>query len=319
MANATVQNIGQVNQAGDTRALFLKLFSGEVLTSFEKHCVMLDKHSVRTISNGKSAQFPVIGRMPDAAYHAAGAEIVGQNIAHAEKVLTVDGLLINHVFIPDIDEAMAHFDVRSKYSHMMGQKLSQTFDAHVMRETILAARAAAAITGEDGGFTIADDGLKNAVDATRATAFIDAMYDCAINFDNKFITGERYAILKPADYRFLAKYVSSAGFSVVNRDYSPDNGSFAAGDVLELAGIKLISSPMLPVADSTGDTYHGVDSRLTKALVFTPDAVGTVKLMDLSLQSEWDIRRQGTLMVARYAMGHGILQPECACDVATAT
>jgi hypothetical protein len=34
--------------------------------------------------------------------------------------------------------------------------------------------------------------------------------------------------------------------------------------------------------------------------------------MDLSLQSQWDIRRQGTLMVGRYAMGHGVLQPECA-------
>ena len=27
---------------------------------------------------------------------------------------------------------------------------------------------------------------------------------------------------------------------------------------------------------------------------------------------EYDVRRQGTLMVAKYAMGHGVLRPEAA-------
>ena len=319
MSNATVQPIGQINLTGDDRALYLKLFSGEVITSFEKHTVVLDKHNVRTISAGKSAQFPVIGRMPNAEYHTAGAEILGQQVPHAERVINVDKLLISHVFISDLDEALSHFEVRSKYSGLMGQKLGQTYDAHVMREMILAARAAATITGEDGGYAIADDNLKSATLDTKAQAWIDALYNCAINFDNKFVTGTRYCIMKPADYRFLAKHVFASGFSVVHRDYGITAGGFQSGEAPEIAGVKLISSAMLPVGDFSGETYHAVNSSLTKAIVFTPDAVGTVKLMDLSLQSEWDIRRQGTLMVARYAMGHGILQPECACEVATAT
>lgn len=319
MANATVTLPGQINLAGDDRALFMKIFSGEVITSFEKNTVMLDKHNVRTIPNGKSCSFPVIGRMPAAAYHTAGTEIVGQNVPHAEKVLTIDKLLISHVFINDLDDAMNHYDIRGKYADMMGKKLSETFDSHVMRETILAARAAATITGEDGGYAIADDNLKSATDATKAQAFIDAFYNCAVNYDNKFVTGTRYAILKPADYRFLAKFVMTNGFSVSNKDYSPNNGSFASGEFVEVAGIKMISSAMLPVGDFSGEAYHAVNSTKTKAVVFTPDAVGTVKLLDLSMQSEWDIRRQGELMVARYAMGHGILQPECACEIATAT
>jgi len=55
MSNATVSRIGQINGAGDVDALFLKVFSGEVLTSFEKTNVMMDKHQVRTITSGKSA------------------------------------------------------------------------------------------------------------------------------------------------------------------------------------------------------------------------------------------------------------------------
>ena len=50
-------------------------------------------------------------------------------------------------------------------------------------------------------------------------------------------------------------------------------------------------------------------------LVSHPSAAGTVKLMDLAVESEYDIRRQGTLMVAKYAMGHGVLRPEAAIGI----
>ena len=46
--------------------------------------------------------------------------------------------------------------------------------------------------------------------------------------------------------------------------------------------------------------------------------MGTVKLMDMAMESQYDIRRQGTLMVAKYAMGHGVLRPAAAVELATA-
>lgn len=58
MANATVLSPGQINGAGVTDALFLKLYGGELLTAFETALVTGDKHTVRNIKNGKSAQFP---------------------------------------------------------------------------------------------------------------------------------------------------------------------------------------------------------------------------------------------------------------------
>lgn len=58
MSNATVSFIGANNGVDTTlenqQALFLKLFSGEVIMTFEKTTVCLDKHTVRTISQGKS-------------------------------------------------------------------------------------------------------------------------------------------------------------------------------------------------------------------------------------------------------------------------
>jgi len=36
------------------------------------------------------------------------------------------------------------------------------------------------------------------------------------------------------------------------------------------------------------------------------------------MESEYDIRRQGTLMVGKLAYGHGILRPEAAVEIKTA-
>lgn len=55
MADATPSRIGQINAAGDARALFLKVFSGEVLTTFNAQTVMADKVRTRNLSSGKSA------------------------------------------------------------------------------------------------------------------------------------------------------------------------------------------------------------------------------------------------------------------------
>lgn len=109
MANATVTRLGAINGAVSTvdevRALFLKVFSGEVLTSFEQTTVAKDRVMVRGIQNAKSAQFPCIGNVT-ASYHVPGAEIVGQVVKHAERTITIDGVLLSDVFIAQIDELM---------------------------------------------------------------------------------------------------------------------------------------------------------------------------------------------------------------------
>lgn len=59
MANAVPSRLGAIG--GDTgtytkdNALFLKVFSGEVLAAYAQKTVTADKHMVRTISSGKSA------------------------------------------------------------------------------------------------------------------------------------------------------------------------------------------------------------------------------------------------------------------------
>jgi hypothetical protein len=64
----------------------------------------------------------------------------------------------------------------------------------------------------------------------------------------------------------------------------------------------------LPTAAVDGADMVAIASKM-RGFIFTPEAVATVKLLDLGMESEYQINRQGTLMVAKYAMGHNVLRP----------
>lgn len=315
MANAVPSRLGQINQTGDAKALFLKVYAGEVLAAFERRNIMLPLTSVRTITHGKSASFPVVGRI-GAQYHTPGTEIVGQKVNHNEVIITIDDLLISDAFIADIDEAMNHYDVRSIYSTEQGRKLATVMDENIMKNIIKAARSSANIgdTGYPGGTEIKSDKFKlgtgGAADVEEmAKALASALFEAAKVLDENDVDSEsRYAVFSPAEY-----YVLAQNLDLINSLYR-GAGSISEGSILRVAGIEIKKSNNVPRKNFT-DGPHAVDASKTVGLVWTPPAVGTVKLMDLSLQSEWDIRRQGTLMVARYAVGHGPLRPECAIEL----
>ena len=126
MANFTSSRLGLVNNTGSSYdALFLKTFSGEVLSAFRKATVFEALHTVRTIKSGKSAQFPIIG-LSSTAYHTPGTQLTGNAIKHAEAVINIDDKLVSNVFVADIDEAKNHYDVRSQYTTEMGNALAYT-------------------------------------------------------------------------------------------------------------------------------------------------------------------------------------------------
>jgi hypothetical protein len=308
MSNATVSNLGQVNGAGSTSALFLKLFAGEVITQFEEKNIMMGLHQTRTITNGKSASFPVMGTAA-AAYHVVGAEILGGEVKHAEKIITVDELLVAPAFISNIEEAKNHYDVRATYTSELGNALANTFDKNALRMVVNAARGAETITSSGkAGLQISKANF------TTTANIISALFEAAEAMDAKDIpTDGRTAVVSPAIYYKLAQDTT-----IMNKDWG-GAGVYADAKVIRVAGIAIVMSNHLPTGNQsavTGEnnTYHG-DFTKTKAVVFHQSAIGTVKLMDLALESEYDIRRQGTLFVAKYAMGSGILRPESAIEL----
>lgn len=321
MTAATPSRIGQINGTGDTRSLFLKVFSGEVLTTFNAKTVMADKVRTRNISSGKSAQFPSIAKTK-AEYHTPGAEILGNVIKQDEKVITIDDLLIAHTFISRIDEAMTHFDVRSEYSVQMGQALAQTYDRNLLSLAVKAARDTGA-----GGIGVGTTGFGNAesmaIGATPTVQnIVDAAYSAAQKFDEKNIPEEdRYLVVSPATYYKLVN-----NDKLLNLFYNPgNNGSYSDGNVVKIAGFTIVKSNNLSLdhtaATATYPDYsskYAVNASDTVALLMHPQAMGTVKLLDLASEMEYDIRRQGTLMVSKMAVGHGVLRPECLIELRAA-
>ena len=329
MANATVSRLGLVNNSGTSYdALFLKVFSGEVLTAFSENNVFNERmHTVRTISSGKSAQFPVLGTAT-AAYHTVGTPLVGANQIKAnEKIISIDDLLISQAFISDLDELKNHYDVRATYASELGKALARRYDQNVAKVIANASRASATISGGNGGTVLTLANGNTASANVTGDELAAAIYDIAQTFDERDIPStDRFVVLPPAEYYKLPESATRT----IDTDFNPGgNGSFASGRVQQIAGMPVIMSNNIsqenkPPGGSdanelggSNNTYAGDDSK-TIGLVFHKSAVGTVKLMDMTTEisgSDYGIMYQGTLMVAKYALGHGILRPETAATI----
>lgn len=313
MANWTVTRPGADNGGVDKKALFLKIFSGEVLMTYQAKTVMAALHETRNITSGKSASFPVIGTTT-AARHTPGNELVGNSVLQSERIISIDDLLVANISIANIDEAMNHFELRQKYSNIMGDALAQTYDKIRLQLVVLAARAAATLTGGSGGTA-----LTNANYGTDADTFLAGVSKAAQTLDEKNAPeGDRHAIVKPSIWYLLVN-----DGSAFHRDFGNEgNGSQASGIVGEWTGVRLHKSNNLPssnIAAVTGEnnTYSG-DFTNTVAPVFHRSAIGTVTLLSLASEMEYSVSRQATLMVSKIADGSGILRPESAVELKSA-
>ena len=323
MANATVSRLGLVNATGTNfDALFLKVFSGEVLTAFSQNNIFNEAlHTVRTIASGKSASFPVLGTAT-AAYHVIGEPLVGANQIKAnEKIINIDDMLISQAVVAKLDELKNHYDVRSIYTAELGKALAKAYDQNVAKVIANASRASTTLTGGNGGLVLTlPTGNTNSA-AVTGDELVAAIYDIAQEFDARDIPPtDRFCVLPPAEYYKIPESATR----IIDTDFNPQgNGSVAAGRVSMVAGIPVMMSNNVPQTNvasnpsGANNTYSGDDSK-TLGLVFHKSAVGTVKLQDMTTEisgSDYGIMYQSTLMLAKYALGHGILRPECAATI----
>ncbi len=325
MADSTPARFGDGQGAADSRTLFLKVFGGEVLTAFQEQIVTLDKHMVRTIQQGKSAQFPKTWKAT-AEYHTAGKELLGGDIDTTEVTVTVDGLLVAHVGIYDLDEKMSHFDVTSEFSAELGRSLAKVFDKNVMRALILAARAAA--DGPfPGGNVITDASLTNS-GTVDGKAWIDAIRTANLALFGKDVPEDlpRYMVVN-ANVFDAIKWAQDA-----NGRYLAMNKEIRVGDVnggvdkrvvgLEIEGVQIMRSRLIPSTNESADTSvyskYRASYATTTGILWCPPAVGTVKLMDVALETERDARRQEDFMAAKMAAGTDKVRAECAVEFKTA-
>ena len=258
---ASLTRPGQSNATGDARALYLKLFSGEMFKGFQHNAIARDLVTKRTLKNGKSLQFIYTGHTK-AEYHVPGQSILGNSDGAppvAEKTITVDDLLISSAFVYELDETLAHYELRGEISKKIGYALAQKYDRLIFRALARGARAASPITKsnfvEPGGTQIRVGANNQASDAYVSASLINAFYDAAAALDEKGVsTDGRVGVLNPRQYYELIQAVGSNG--LVNRDVQ---GSALQGGngIIEIAGIKIFKSMNIPFFGSYGTKYGG--------------------------------------------------------------
>ena len=242
------------------RALYLKLFSGEMFKGFQRNTIARDLVMKRTLTSGKSLQFIYTGRT-SAEYHTPGNSILGNSDGAppvAEKTVTVDDLLISSAFVYELDETLAHYDLRGEISRKIGYALAEKYDRKIFRAVTKAARQASPITKanfvEPGGTQIRVGSTgTNASDAYDSVKLVNAFYDAAAALDEKGVSGEgRVAVLNPRQYYELIQNVETNG--LINRNERGDAIQSGNG-IIEIAGITIYKSMNIPFFGRFGTKF----------------------------------------------------------------
>ena len=258
------------NTTDSRRNLYLKLFSGELFKGFQRNTIARDLITKRTLTNGRSLQFIFTGRT-NSEFHVPGQNILGNTDGAppvAEVTIECDDLLISSAFVYELDETLAHYDLRGEISRKIGYALAENYDRRIFRAITKAARQASPILKtnfvEPGGTQIRVTGTAtNAAAAYESGALLNSFYDAAAALDEKGVSTEgRVGVLNPRQYYELIQAVGSNG--LVNRDEQGDSLQSGNG-IIEIAGIKIYKSMNIPFFGKFG-TKYGAASATTPGI-----------------------------------------------------
>ena len=324
---------GAVNGAADAAVSLLKVFGGEVLATFEETNVMMGLTRTKAVGgNAVSWNFPVLGTaLTD--YHTPGENLLTESgylntILGGERTISADKLLTSTVFIDKLDMMLNHWDARAEYSRELGRALAKTVDINLLRVLFNAAHVTA------GSLFTASPGGQLVISATGDTdpgQFVASIFALKQAFDEDDVPkNDRVLVMSPAQMRllFASATAVASGLEWINADYTPGgNGrGLREGTVPRLAGFDLVETNHIDTGVGTfGDSTNAFSATADNnyeytlgagenivAMGFQREAIGTVKIGDMAVESEYKIEYQGDVLVAKMALGHGILRPECA-------
>ena len=279
---ADVKYLGSENGVQGTtaekRALYLKLFSGEMFKGFQNNTIARDLVMKRTLKNGKSLQFIYTGRTTSE-FHTPGNSILGNDQKAppvAEKTITCDDLLISSAFVYELDEVLSHYDLRSEISRKIGYALAEKYDRYIFRSILRGARKASPVSmssfEEPGGTQIqVGSGAGAAADAYDAAKLVTAFYDAAAALDEKGVSQDgRVGVLSPRQYYALIQQVGENG--LVNRDEQGSSRQRGNG-IVEIAGIKIYKSMNIPFHGKYGVNYTSAGKTVANTGDFVEAAI----------------------------------------------
>ena len=323
MANVTIANPMAINGVAttdaDKLALALKVFSGETLTAFQKTSVTNGRIMSRTITAGKSAQFPVFGRTK-AHYLKSGQSLddMRETINQNERIIKIDGLLTADTLIYDLDEAIAHYDFRSPYTAELGNALAISYDSSVIAELAkeaLNATENVAGNGKGGVLTVKLDAGVVGINKQTGLAIYQLLLEAKSAMSKNYVPAtDRFCFIDPDYHSALA-----SALEFLNREYGA-SGTILEGNVIRLAGFEIIECPHITrggddnanVIQGEGHIFPAAYADKHPIVIAHKTAAGILKVKDLSMESGRRIEYQADQIIAKMAVGMGGLRPESA-------
>ena len=348
---------GSLNSGTDSRALLLKLFAGEMFKGFQHETIARDMVMKRTLKNGKSLQFIYTGRTT-AEFHTPGNSILGNSDGAppvAEKTVTCDDLLISSAFVYELDETLAHFELRGEISKKIGYALAEKYDRLIFRAITKGARQASPVSKtnfkEPGGTQVRVGTSTNDSDAYSSTALVNAFYDAAAAMDEKGVSSSgRCGVLNPRQYYALIQEMGTNG--LINRDVQ-GTALQSGNGIVEIAGIKIYKSMNIPFLAKHGVAYGGTTGKTSPSnlgdhvgtamgdarksvtglnnnygnstdfakscgLIFQKEAAAVVEAIGPQVQvtsGDVSVVYQGDVILGRLAMGADFLNPAAAVEL----
>ena len=328
--------------------LWLPVFGGEVLHRFVEYLTFSDKVRSATITEGKEAHFPSLGKL-DSEIHNRGDLLLGMPTEQTEMVISLeDRPVVSHFETDDMERMMTYYSGRMELATEVGRALARQWDAKIAMLIADASTTSAPANDADvfpgGGITGTGDAIVSSAtgssDDAGALAILGAVEQAAVRFDETFIPLEdRYCAVTPAMWYALKNlgvpgstpvgdskaYFGDTRFDSTSGQINPKDAtgaSTAARDFLIHNGTKIFRSIHVPSSDLTSDTAidakYRKDFSNTTALIFQRQCVGAVTKMGVATESFRDVRRQSDFFVGKVFTGGGALRPQCAISVKSA-
>jgi hypothetical protein len=326
--------------------LYLPVFGGEVLMRYNEYITATRHVGKRTITSGNTARFPRLGGI-GAERHARGTKLLGLDAEQTEVTITLDERpLVSHFRIDDIDEAMAHFQVRAEMARQAGEALAEAQDRYTLRllingsretETTMYGGTNSVFPG--GGYDLAGtaytssdfrETMATAVDDASINETLDGLDAVAIKFDERRVPFQnRNHVMDVTNWHALRNWGRPTTAATMNRrplfhatdgvyGPQPNPGTFESqlpdfNAPLVYDGYLLWRSNLHPFGqDLSADDeakYQG-DFSATRGICYQGDAVGVVTLLNIMTEAERDVSRQDFLFVTKMQSGGGTIRPE---------
>ncbi len=312
---AAASRPGQKAGAGDDRALFLREFGGLVLTAYLEIVKQYDSlRWVKHITQGKSDTFPVIGKKRDASEHEPGEEIKGGKILHDEIEVTLDKMVYDSVFIPEIDELMLHYELRGPYATQLGQSLGSLQAKRIAIMHILASRSTAVLDMPTPSYAFA------ANMRTSATAIETAYFAAEEFLRTNDISGAAVEGRLPwQQYLLCARNLGLDPTRDVARE-GAGSGNRVTATLGKIANIDTMGTNYIPKGVvASGPTKYQGDFTNVVGHIGNRMAVASLERKAMQITTKDQAERLGTIMIASQLNGHGILRGECSFELATVT